>query len=135
MDGKLKNQNTFAMNVEIKKPELPSLKGKFLIIYKEEFLKLNNLEVGDHIIWNFRYDTLRSAYKKREMNRYSAYEESEGVLKVDENGYLFVESLKKYSFHNPTSNGLSGRSRREWYQREIRKAKHYFGTGFIHNPK
>ena len=120
---------------EIKKPELPNLKEKVLKMAKDEFLKLNNLEVGDHIIWNFRYDTLRSAYKSREINKYSAHEESEGVLKVDENGYLFVESLKEYAFHNRISNGLSGRSRREWYQREMRKSKHYFGVGFIHQPK
>ena len=121
--------------VKIKKPELPKLETKILLMVKDEFLKLNNLEVGDHIIWNFRFDTLRSAYKSREMNKYSAHEESEGVLKVDENGFLFVESLKDYTFHNPTSNGLSGRSRREWYQREIRKSRNYFGVGFIHKPK
>lgn len=121
--------------VKIKKPELPKLETKILLMVKDEFLKLNNLEVGDHIIWNFRFDTLRSAYKSREMNKYSAHEESEGVLKVDENGFLFVESLKDYTFHNSTSNGLSGRSRREWYQREIRKSRNYFGVGFIHKPK
>lgn len=69
------------------------------------------------------------------MDKYSAHEESEGVLKVDEDEFLYVESLKDYSFYNHTSNGLTGRSRKEWYQREMRKSRNYFGVGFIHKPK
>ncbi|HET8735909.1 MAG TPA: hypothetical protein VFM69_04880 [Pricia sp.] len=116
------------------KPEIPNLETKILLMLKDEFLRLNNLKVGDHIIWNFRYDTTRQAYKSRRMDKYSAREEGEGVLKTDEKGFLFVESLKDYSFYNHTNNGLTGRSRREWYQREMRKSKHYFGVGFIHLP-
>lgn len=120
---------------EIKEPELPDLKDKVLLLAKEEFLKLNNLNIGDHIIWNFRFDTLRGAYKKREMNKYSAHEKSEGILKIDDNGYLFVESIKDYTFYNLTSNGFTGRSRKEWYKMEKRKSRNYFGVGFIHQPK
>jgi len=118
-----------------KKIELPKLDSRILLIVKDEVLKLNKLKVGDHIIWNFRYDTTRQAYKSRKMEKYSANEESEGVLKADEDGFLFVESLKDYSFYNYTSNGLTGRSRKEWYQREMRKSINYFGVGFIHKPK
>jgi hypothetical protein len=117
---------------EIKKPEIPNLKNDILIMVKNEFLKLNNLKIGDSILWNFRYEELKSQYRKREMARVSFNEESEGILKESEEGFLFVESVNNYSFYTHTWNGRSGRQSKYNYVRAMKKATHFFGTGFIH---
>jgi len=111
--------------------KFPNINIDYLRMYKNEFLELNNLKIGDEIIWNFKYDTLRGRYKSREMDKFSAYEKSKGILKEDDNGVLFVESIKDYNFYNYTSNGLTGRSRKSWYQLEKKKAMNYFGTGYV----
>lgn len=113
------------------KPKMPDIQGKMFKLIGAEFLKKNNLKLGDHILWDFRFQTLRGKYKSREMSRYSAYEESEGVLREDENGFLYVESIKKYKFYTYVNNELSGRHKKSWYKSEERHSKHYFGTGFI----
>ena len=59
--------------------KFPNINIDYLRMYKNEFLELNNLKIGDEIIWNFQYDTLRGRYKSREMDKFSAYEKSEGI--------------------------------------------------------
>jgi len=120
--------------MDLLKPKMPDLKSDILIMVKERFLKHNDLDIGDNVIWNFRYDTLRSQYKGG-MACYGANEESEGVLKVNEDGFLFVESLKDYSFYTDKWNGRTGRQSRHNWERTMKKATHFFGTGFIAKPK
>ena len=119
------------MSEIISKPIVPNLKSEILIMVKNEFLKLNNLKIGDSIIWNFRYDTLRSQYKGG-MASYGANEESEGILKENKDGFLYVESVKEYSFYTHKWNQRSGRQSRHNWERTMRKAQHFFGTGFTH---
>ena len=79
------------MSEIISKPIVPNLKSEILIMVKNEFLKLNNLKIGDSIIWNFRYDTLRSQYKGG-MASYGANEESEGILKENKDVKVEISS-------------------------------------------
>lgn len=112
-------------------PILPNLKKEILIMFKNEFLKLNSLKIGDSIMWSFGYQELKSAYKGS-MNSYSICEKSEGVLKENKEGFLYVESVKEYSFYTHIWNQRSGRQSRHTWKRTMKKAKHFFGTGSIH---
>ena len=95
--------------------KFPNIKEKVLKIYTEEFLKLNNLNIGDELEVNFTYHKLHPKYKSSKMERVSHNKKAIGTLKEDENG-LYVESNNKFQFYELTSNGLTGRQRREWYK-------------------
>ena len=112
-------------------PNTAQLQTEYRIKFKEQFLALNNLKVGDTILWEFRYETVRTNYGGRGQSRFSMEKVCEGVLKEDSSGCLYAESIESLPFYWLTNNGLSGRSRREWYATEKRPSIHQFGTGFI----
>lgn len=108
----------------------PNLTKEYLLRFKDEFLKMNNLKIGDSILWEFQKQSLHQAYNRREMNRVTFYEKSKGVLKEDENGLLYTESLKDFKFYK--SKLVKGKTT---YVGETRKSIHYFGEGFISKHK
>lgn len=113
------------------KYELPDIKKDYFRIYKERFLAINNLKVGDVVVIPFIYHILRSNYK-RQMERYNETKECEAILKEDNNGALIAESIEKLEFYSLTNNGLTGRGRKEWYKKEMKQALYKFGQGFLH---
>jgi len=111
-------------------PDTKKLHIDFLKTYRDEFLKLNNLKVGDEIELEFDYDVLRSAYKSREMNKYTLKKLAKGTLKLDDDGCLYAESLDDFTFywHAPIRPG----STKYAWKSENRKSIKKFGTGFIY---
>jgi len=99
---------------------------------KEVVLKENNLNVGDKILWDFKYEVVRSGYKRGEMNKYSVSKLCEGVLKVDNNGFLYTESVDELEFHETAYRDIA--MKKSYYKRVMKKSIHYFGTGFIYTP-
>lgn len=118
---------------ELIKPTVPELKEEYLLMVKEAILKENNLKVGDHILWNFNYQVVRSGYKRGEMNRYGASKVCEGILKENDEGFLYVESIENLEFHDTAYRDAA--MKKSYYKRVMRKSTHYFGTGFIHTPR
>jgi len=116
------------MDKEIIFPDTKKLHIEFLINYCNEFLKLNNLMVGDEIEIEFDYQKLSSGYKSREMICHTWQKLSKGILKVDEDGCLFAESIENFTFYNY----VQIRGNRYVYQSEVRKSIKKFGTGFIY---
>ena len=113
------------------KYKLPDLKDEYFRIFKERFLALNNLKVGDVVVIPFNYHIIRSSYKGKP-ERYNNTKECEAILKEDNNGALIAESIEKLDFYNNTNNGLTGRGRKEWYKKEMKPALYKFGSGFMH---
>ena len=95
--------------------EFPDIKTEVLELYKKEFLRINNLKLGDEIETEFSYTSLHPKYKSRQMERFTEYKIGKGILKENSDG-LFVESNENFNFHFLTSNNLTGRSRRENYK-------------------
>ena len=60
------------MKEEIKIPVVPDLKREYFLMVKSNFLKENNLSIGDTIKWEFDYQITRSGYRRGEINRYGA---------------------------------------------------------------
>ena len=122
------------MNKEIIKPKIHNLKKEYFLMIKKAILEDNNLKVGDTILWEFDYDTVRSGYRRGEMNKFNFKKLCEGVLKEDKNGILYAESIEDLDlyiseYRNPI--GLKG----HYYKRKKKKSIHYFGEGFIYKPK
>ena len=114
-------------------PKIPSLKKEYLLMVKDAVLKENKLNVGDKILWKFNYQIVRSGYKRGEMNRYSESKICDGILKVDNNGFLYAESVEDLEFYDSEyRNKISLKG--HYYKKVMRKSIHYFGTGFIHTP-
>ena len=116
------------MKTEIIFPDTKKLHIDFLINYSNEFLKLNSLKVGDEIEIEFDYQVLRSGYKSREMNSYTWQKVTKGILKLDNDGCLYAESLDNFTFYKH----IQVRGKYVW-QSENRKSIKRFGTGFITN--
>jgi len=112
-------------------PDKAKLQNEYLVKYGEQFLILNNLKVGDEVILEFPYEGVSQKYKSREMEKYTYKKKVKGILKIDEQGRLYAESLEDMQFYNYTSNGFSGRSRKSWYQPISKKSIVKFGTGFV----
>jgi hypothetical protein len=119
-------------NVEYKYPDKEKLQDEYLKKYGEEFLKLNNLKLGDIITIKFTYEEVKSQYKSRKLERYTSNKLANGILKSNEKGLLYAESIEDMEFYHHCSNGLSGRSNRTWYKKVMKKSIHKFGTGFIY---
>lgn len=119
------------MKKEIIFPDIKKLHIEFLINYGIEFLKLNCLKIGDEIELEFDYDVLRSVYKSREMNKYTWKKLAKGILKLDENGCLYAESIDNFTFywHAPIR---PGSNKYAWHSKNTKSIKK-FGTGFIYN--
>jgi len=95
--------------------KFPDIKKQILELYKVEFLKLNNLNIGDELEVNFSYHKLHPKYRSSKMERITHKKKAIGILKEDVSG-LYVESKDKFQFYEFTSNGLTGRQRKEWYK-------------------
>lgn len=112
-------------------PDKVKLQNEYLVNYGKEFLRINDLKVGDEIELDFPYEFVRQKYKSREMEKYSDKKTGKGILKLDDVGRLYAESLDDFVFYKYTSNGYTGRSRRSWYEEVRKKSVIRFGTGFV----
>lgn len=99
----------------------PDMVISFLLSYKEEFLRTNRVKVGDSIKVQFYYEILRPKYRGSGSNKYTERKIADGILKEDNQGVLYVESVEDLQYYELKTNGLSGRSRREWYDKVRRK--------------
>ncbi|MEP7198034.1 MAG: hypothetical protein ABI851_16060 [Saprospiraceae bacterium] len=112
-------------------PDKVKLQNEYLVNYGKEFLNINKLIVGDEIIMEFPYEGLSQKYKSREMEKFSYKKTIKGILKLDDIGRLYAESLDDLVFYEYTSNGYSGRQRKNWYKEVRKKSVVRFGTGFV----
>lgn len=112
-------------------PDTTELKKQYNLQYKEMFLKENDLKVGDEITCEFDYDVLRPRYRKPGSDKFNFRKEGKGILKEDENGFLYAESIDLFSFYYHADNGIFGRGRREWYIEEKKKAIRKFYNSFL----
>ena len=110
-------------------PDKTRLLTDYFKKYGEEFLKLNNLKVGDTTKLRFPYHTLHSKYHSRQMDKCTDYKEVAGILKIDQDGILYAESIDDMNFYFSRSNGLSGRSFKSWYELKRQKSIIKFGDG------
>lgn len=118
------------MALEIIFPDTKKLHIEFLKTYRDEFLKLNNLKIGDEIELEFDYQVLRTSYNRREQNAYTFKKLAKGVLKLDEDNCLYAESLDDFTFYwnAPLRTG----SNKYAWRSENRKSIKKLGTGFIY---
>lgn len=107
-------------------PEAQPILIKSLVEFKNKFLQLNQLVLGDKIECHFHFEVLRTKHIGSGMDKFSFSRDAMGILKEDKNGVLYCESEEDFSFFHLTDNGLTGRSRREWYKEEKRKAIRIF---------
>jgi len=106
------------------KPQMPDIKKykiEFLKNYQNEFLKINNLKIGDTVVMSFPYEIWRSGQVM------VTNKEAEGVLKVDKDGILFAESVEDMPFFTCHTRG-----RRTTYNQIERKAIAKIGTTVIY---
>lgn len=108
-------------------PDTKRLHSEFLVNYGKEFLKINNLNIGDEVDLEFDYEVTKSRYKSREIDKFTFKKLAKGVLKLDENGFLFAESIENMQFYEYTKNGRS-----YYYKQITKKSIKRFGTGFIY---
>lgn len=113
------------------KYKLPDIKDEYFRLYRDKFLSMNNLKVGDDVIIPFNYHIVRNSYKNK-IERHNRTKECVATLKVDDNGRLYAESHDKLDYYHLENNGLTGRSRREWYARKRRNGIYKFGQGWLH---
>lgn len=112
---------------ELIMPDTQKLQSEYLLNYGKEFLRLNNLNVGDEIELPFDYEVTKTRYKSRELEKYTFQKNATGVLKLDDTGFLYAESLENMQFYEHTRDG------RRWYYRSVmKKSIKRFGTGFIY---
>jgi len=129
--GALNKTDVSSSVLEYNFPDKAKLQNEYLVKYGEQFLILNNLKVGHEVILEFPYEGVSQKYKSREMEKYTYKKKVKGILKIDEQGRLYAESLEDMQFYNYTSNGFSGRSRKSRYQPISKKSIVKFGTGFV----
>ena len=96
--------------------------------YGLEFLKINNLKIGDIVEAEFSYNYLRSKYKQSGHDCYFEKKRAKGVLKLGASNCLLIESVDDFSFYHQESNGFSGRSYKTWYVETKRKSIIKLGT-------
>jgi len=108
-------------------PDTKQLHIEFLKNYGDEFLRINNLKLGDEIEIEFDYEQLRSGYKSRELNRTVWKKLAKGILKLDEDGCLYAESFEDFTFY--WQEYIFGKYK---WNSESRKSIRKFGTGFIY---
>ena len=97
-------------------PDSEAMKHQALLKYKEEFLKLNDLKIGDKVTLDFPYHRVYKEPRK-EPNRVTWEKQAEGILKEDEQGYLYAESLENMDFYR-----FDNHFRRPEYKLEKRKS-------------
>lgn len=119
------------MKTEYIYPDKLKLQNDYLIEYGRQFLELNNFNIGDIVEIEFRYEYISRSYRSSEQSKYSCQQICKGVLKLDDIGRLYCESLEDMNFYENESNGRSGRSYKSWYKLVRKKSIVKFGTGFI----
>lgn len=80
-------------------PSNEDMKIKLLVNYGEEFLRLNNLKVGDIVELKFPYQSIHNGHRNSEVNRYTWKKKEKGILCLDDKGCLFAESLELMDFY------------------------------------
>ena len=95
--------------------KIPNIKEKVIKVCIEEFFKINDLQLGDEVEYEFSYHKLHTKYKSRKLERMTHRTKTKGILNQDERG-LYVESLDNFSFYKSDYNLKSG------YKHESRKA-------------
>jgi len=68
-------------------------------------LRINNLKIGDEIEIEFDYEKVSTRYKSREMDKYTYKKLAKGILKIDENGGLYAESIDNMIFYDYVKEG------------------------------
>jgi len=109
-----------------KLPDKEEIKKQILLKYKDEFLSINNLKIGDLVTLEFPYQRVYKEPRKQE-NTVTWNKTAEGILKEDENGYLYAESLDLFDFYRWNDDN----KRRPFYKLERRKSVFKFRLGFI----
>ena len=112
-------------NIEYLYPDKDKIKHEIKLQFKKDFLKLNNLKIGDEVYLKFPYHRIYKESRKPEQ-RLTWYKEAEGILKEDENGYLYAESLLSMPFYQ-----LNTDKKKDFYQMVNKKSIHHFNIGFI----
>jgi len=112
--------------IEYQYPDKDKIKREIKLAFREEFLKLNNLKIGDSVILEFPYQRVYKEPRKQE-NTVTWNKLSEGILKEDKDGYLYAESLELFDFYRWNTDNV----RRPFYKLERRKSIHKFNIGFI----
>ena len=108
-------------------PDRKKFETEFLINYGKQLLELNGLDIGDEIEIQFDYETVKSRYKSRELDKYTYQKLAKGILKTNEEGCLYAESLDDMVFYEYTRQG-----RKYYYKQVMRKSIKMFGVGFIY---
>lgn len=112
-------------------PNKDTLQKEYLRIYGEKFLLLNNLKVDDEIELLFPYERVSIPYKLRELCKYIYKMLCMGILKLDEDGCLYAESIDELDFYESRMKN-KGRNVVTEYWHKKKKSIVKFGTGFIH---
>jgi len=107
-------------------PDSAEIKKQVLLKYKEEFLKLNNLKIGDLVTLEFPYQRVYKEPRKQE-NTVTWNKPMEGILKEDKDGYLYAESLEDADFYRWNSDNM----RRPFYELQRRKSTFKFRPSLI----
>lgn len=104
-------------NIEYLYPDKDKIIHDIKIKFKDEFLKLNNLKIGDEVYLKFPYHRIYKEPRKHEQ-RITWHKDMEGILKEDENGYLYAESLEDMSFYKL--------NKKDYYEHYYKKSIHNF---------
>lgn len=106
------------------KYKIPNLEKEYKLRFKEEFLKLNGLQIGDEVEMEFNYEKITREKSKEHKVTFS--KTLKGILKETEEGFLYAESLEVLPFYK-----FVNHIRRGYYESTPRKSVIKFGTGFI----
>lgn len=106
-------------------PDKNKIKHEIKIKFKDEFLSLNNLKIGDLVILPFDFQRVYKEPRKQP-NTVTWTQMENGILKEDKDGYLYAESLKDMQFYR-----LNTDSKREFYESYYKKSIYRFSIGFI----
>lgn len=101
------------LNPEIKR-ELIELKNKIeldaKVKYHKLFLEKTGLKIGDIVKCNF------SVHSGDSKHSYMSNCLTEGIIKCNEEGLLYVESIKELKDSYNKSNGRTGRAYKSWWE-------------------
>lgn len=112
-------------NIEYKYPDTLEIKHEVKIAFKKEFLRLNNLKIGDEVYLKFPYQRVYKEPRKQP-NTVTWTKDMEGILKEDKDGYLYAETLENMDFYEWQSD-----CKRPFYKHVSRKSIFKFNIGFI----
>ena len=108
-------------------PDEKELNSFYLKKYGEEFLKLNNLKVGDRIRTAFPYEVVTQIPRSKGKEIREHKKIADGILKLDERGMLYAESDELMSFYTISFDFYN----RKIFNHKQQKSKIKLGAGFI----